>query len=223
MRRCGANVDRVTLETANADNGPLLREPVVAAGSSGRNESSMISRQADLRWRDAAHGSRKPWPAALGDWLLSQDSLTRRLRARCQGEFRVSILRQGWGWPSASERRALKLAPRSRAWIREVHLWCGTEPWVSARTVIPVTTLTGRRRRLSRLGTRPLGEVIFTDLSIRRGPVEIARAECAGLVPPQGSSRAAATVWGRRSVFWLQEKPLLVCEFFLPDMPGALE
>jgi len=222
MSRRSTTADRMTFGTPSADNGPLLREPVVSAGSSGRNKLSMFPSKPELHWHEAAHWPRRSWPAALEAWLLGQDSLTRRLRACCHGEFRVSIVRQGWGWPSASERRALGMAPRTCAWIREVYLWCGAEPWVYARTVIPGATLTGRLRRLSRLGTRPLGEVIFADLSMRRGPVEVARVDAAAGAPGS-TARAAATVWGRRSVFWLREKPLLVCEFFLPDMLGAIE
>ena len=30
-----------------------------------------------------------------------------------------------------------------------------------------------------------------------------------------------ASIWGRRSVFWLSGKPLLVSEVFLPDFPAA--
>lgn len=181
----------------------------------------MFSVTPDLRWRNASQWLRNTWPAALNAWLLGEDSLTRRLRARCAGGgFRVSILREGWGTPLASEREALGMAPRTRAWIREVHLWCGAERWVYARTVIPYATLTGKLRRLRHLGTRPLGEVIFADMSMRRGPVAVARVE----MPEDRLNRAApATVWGRRSVFWLQRRPLLVCEFFLPQMAGTLE
>lgn len=181
----------------------------------------MFSATLDLRWRSASQWLRNAWPAALDAWLLGEDSLTRRLRSRCAGGgFRVSILREGWGTPLASEREALGMAPRTRAWIREVHLWCGTERWVYARTVIPCATLTGRLRRLRQLGTRPLGEVIFADMSLRRGSVEVARVE----MPRENAPGVAqASVWGRRSVFWLQRKPLLVCEFFLPQMAGTLE
>jgi chorismate lyase len=36
-----------------------------------------------------------------------------------------------------------------RALIREVHLLCDDRPWVFARTIIPISTLRGRERRLA--------------------------------------------------------------------------
>lgn len=184
----------------------------------------MFSEIPDPRWRRAFEWPRNAWPEVLDSWLLGEDSLTRRLRARCASDgFRVSIWRQGWETPLASEREVLSMAPRTRAWIREVHLWCGTERWVYARTVIPYTTLTGKLRRLQRLGTRPLGEVIFAEPSLRRSAVQVAQLTAPAPMQGDGSGAINTTVWGRRSVFLLQQKPLLVCEFFLPQMTGRLE
>jgi chorismate--pyruvate lyase len=87
---------------------------------------------------------------------------------------------------------------------------------------MPRQTLVGRLRRLADLGTRPLGATLFADPSMRRGPVEVAR-----LMPDQGLHRLVAgavpecakqPVWGRRSVFRLSDKPLLVYELFLPEI-----
>jgi chorismate--pyruvate lyase len=157
-------------------------------------------------------------PAQLWDWLLDPDSLTRRLQRACGPRFHVRVLVQGWGSPLAGERRVLGMKRGGRALIREVRLMCGDTPWVFARTVIPVRTLKGRQRRMARLGTRPLGAALFADPGLRRGEVEIAR-----LLPGDGVYEHAVpdsteAVWGRRSVFTLRDKPLLVSEFFLPAL-----
>jgi chorismate--pyruvate lyase len=90
---------------------------------------------------------------------------------------------------------------------------------VFARTVIPVRTLRGRQRRLARLGTRPLGAALFADPHLKRGEVEIARlAPGDGIYEHAAVQGAADGVWGRRSVFTLKGKPLLVSEFFLPAL-----
>jgi chorismate--pyruvate lyase len=108
--------------------------------------------------------------------------------------------------------------------IRQVLLMCGRQPWVFARTVIPVSSLRGKLQQLAALGTRPLGEVLFADPGMRRGMVELAE-----ILPGQAVFAAATahtrhqpvSIWGRRSVFWLSDKPLLVSEVFLPDFPAA--
>lgn len=144
------------------------------------------------------------------------------------GDFRVEVVSQGWGYPDLSEARALQIDPRLRVLIREVRLiGCG-QPWVHARSLIPATTLTGRHRKLAHLGTRPLGEVLFKDLSMRRGAIETARlalgvdVDSDRILQPQSYSTVAVQPtqgWGRRSVFRLDDKPLLVSEIFLPLLP----
>ncbi len=151
-------------------------------------------------------------------WLLDNGSLTARLKALSAGDFRVEVVSQGWGLPNLSEARALNIDPRLRVLVREVRLiGCG-QAWVHARSLIPATTLTGRHRKLAHLGDRPLGELLFKDLSMRRGAIETAR------IPMTGGDQSATAVllngraWARRSVFRLDQKPLLVSEVFLPQL-----
>ena len=175
----------------------------------------MVTHAVDrLFWR-----SRQQWfgrlPERAKDWLYDEGSLTRRLQACCVRGFRVRVLYQGW---VRSESR-----PGSRVWIREVLLQDGDDPWVFAQTRVPETTLTGSRRRLLNLGNRPLGEFLFTDSRVVRGPIQAVR-----IVPGQPLYRRALlgqapnhqpAVLGRRSVFYFSGKPLSVCEIFLPGSP----
>lgn len=173
-------------------------------------------------WRSRPPLWRRDWPADLTDWLFDAGSLTRRLRRRCPGRLRVQVLRQGWMRPDQDEARALQLRLDAWAWIREVQLRCSERPWVFARTIIPARTLSGRGRRLTWLGTRPLGEALFTDPRVRRGPVEVARMVAGQRLYQRaaaGCGEPPETLWGRRSVFRLDRHPLLVCEIFLPDWP----
>ncbi|MFZ5757967.1 MAG: chorismate--pyruvate lyase family protein [Pseudomonadota bacterium] len=154
----------------------------------------------DAHWR---FRSRRPDAATL-DWIRDPGSLTARLVARSQGQFRVRITRLARARPRLDECRALGLRTGEWALIREVVLeGCG-RPWVVARSVIPVGTLTGPNRRLARLGTRPLGAFLFRDPGLRRDQVQVVRT-------PDGH-------WGRRSRFLLRGRPLLVAEYFLPAL-----
>jgi chorismate--pyruvate lyase len=120
-----------------------------------------------------------------------------------------------------NEARRLHVHPEHRSLIREVLLYCGDTPWVFARSVIPGKTLTGPRRFLGKLDNRPLGAVLFSDPGIQRDALEVAQ-----IYPGQRMFSCATrqltaipeSIWGRRSVFYLHNKPLLVNEIFLPSL-----
>ena len=176
-------------------------------------------------WRPVRQYLRHSLPCETLAWLLDPASLTRRVVAVCHGHFRVEVVSQGWRRPSLNEARALGVPPAGYAFVRQVYLLCDERPWVFARTVIPRTTLTGHERRLAHLNTRPLGEVLFADPSMRRGDVEIARLTSGDDLYQYATQRLAAApaaIWGRRSLFTLSGKPLLVNEIFLPDIPPCL-
>lgn len=155
-------------------------------------------------------------PRPLRNWLLDRGSLTERLIHASHGQFRVEVLHQRMALPHLSECRALGMPCRQRALVREVILYGQGEPWVYARSIIPVTTLTGRLRSLRKLDNRPLGALLFNDVSMQRGPIDITCTHTDTLKLPTLPEDFQGRVWGRRSVFYLDQKPLLVSEMFLP-------
>ncbi len=162
-------------------------------------------------------------PALYLPWLLDTASLTQRLIDACRGEFRVRVLNQAWDRPRPEEARALGLHPRGHGIVREVHLLCGGRPWVYARTILPRATLTGAERRLAHLKSRSLGAVLFADPTMHRGRTEIVRlrpADSLYALAAHGLDSPPTEIWGRRTVFRLRGKPLLVSEFFLPGIGG---
>lgn len=183
--------------------------------------NEVILRRREPRWHPARRRLRSALPPALWDWLLDASSLTRRLQLACSGRVRVQVVAQHWGRPKEGERQALGMRRGERAMIREVRLLCGATPWVFARTVIPVRTLRGPRRRLAHLGSKPLGAALFADPRMQRGEVEITRLVPGDDLYDHAVAEGAAAIWGRRSLFRLGGKPLLVSEFFLPALLGA--
>ncbi|MEK6749324.1 MAG: chorismate lyase [Pseudomonadota bacterium] len=167
-------------------------------------------------WRSGASVNHCAIPAALRAWLFERRSLTRKLRAHCAGRVGVRVLSHTWGPVTRSERTALGLGERTRAYVRQVELACAGRVVIFARTVMPPMTVAARRH-LTRLGNRALGDVLFADRSTRRGTLSVARL-------PQGhlawltSTTHQVPAWGRRSIFTLGHAPLLVSEFFL-DTP----
>ncbi|MGW8248359.1 MAG: chorismate--pyruvate lyase family protein [Acidiferrobacterales bacterium] len=160
-------------------------------------------------------------PSTVLDWLLDKASLTKRLQNACQGKFSVRVLSQGWSRPMLNEAHELGINPHRLALIRQVELLCDNTPWVCARTIIPGSTLSGPLRKLAHLQSQSLGAILFASPTMQRGEVEISNissdskthqllARCGAKLPE--------SLWGRRSVFRVFDKPLLVCEFFLPTL-----
>ena len=137
-------------------------------------------------------------------WLTDNGSLTQRLIELKPGHFRVRLLREYRGHATPLEYRALGLSIKHPVWIREVSLCIDDDVVVFGRTVIPISTLTGKHTRLLSLGERSLGSYLFRQPGIFRRSLSFARVHEPRL----------PVNWCRRSVFSLDNKPLLVTESF---------
>jgi chorismate lyase len=167
-------------------------------------------------------------PAALRPWLTDPSSLTARIRARC-ANFRVRVLAQRLKRPNRDEAHLLGLRPGELAWVREVLLEADGRPVVFARSVLPRTNLRGAWNLFHGIGARPLGAALFADPRIARQTLA-----CLGLdrrdaryhriAAALAGQALPARVWARRSVFLLNDRPLLVSEAFAPsilDLPAT--
>lgn len=170
------------------------------------------------RWHQP---QRRLMPAKLTSWLTSTDSLTRRLQTHNKHGFSVELLGNCWIKALTDEAISLDLPVAEHIYQREVRLMDGNTANVYARTVIPRATYMAMQHRFNSLGNKPLGELLFTDPLVKRGPIEIAR-----LKPGQWLYEMAVldedyrpeSLWGRRSVFYLSGNKLLVNEIFLPTL-----
>ena len=175
----------------------------------------------DPQWYTHPHRFLHNIPLEMQDWLFDEGSLTSRIIAACDGPFRVEVVSQGWQRPFANEAKRLGIKQYHRAWVRQVRLYCGDTPWVFARTVIPLKTLTGPQRHLACLGNKPLGAILFADPGMSRDSIEVAKLKAPHYFHTnaiQGLSTVPDLIWGRRSVFYLNKKSLLVNEIFLPGI-----
>lgn len=156
--------------------------------------------------------------ANLFDWLVDTGSLTARLKQYCQ-EFTVEILSEGSSQLSDDEKTKLNLTD-SLGFVREVLLKLDGTPWVFARSVMPLNTLTAPGGELEHLGNRSLGSVLFNAPDMQRSEIEIAEFDAHSKVYSLSylfSSAPKASLFGRRSCFLLGGQSLLVSEVFLPD------
>lgn len=157
----------------------------------------------------------------MQDWLMDSGSLTARLIARSSGQFKVQLVRQIIGLPSRNECHVLGMKRPTLALIREVILCGKGDPWVFARSILPLASLTGQLRHLRKQGTRPLGAFLFSQPQLTRSAIAVAQISRDHAYVP-GDLVGDQLLWGRRSVFYLQQKPLLVSEVFLPAFAAQL-
>lgn len=152
--------------------------------------------------------------ASTLDWLFDEGSLTRRLSQLSADHFSVTPLTEGWQTLRADECLALGLAPGSQGWVREVYLRGHGQPWVFARSVAGRSALLGDGLDLEALGSRSLGELLFSAQGFARQAIEVCRYPHAWLPAEQ----AVADLWGRRSRFDRGALGVLVAEIFLPAL-----
>ncbi len=169
-------------------------------------------------WRD------KPpsYPHPLHRWLTDRGSLTARIVGHFP-DFNLVRVCQILQTPHRDERRHLDFRAGELAVVREVLLRNGNHPLVFAHSVAARDDLSGVWRGLSRLGSRPLAEMLFHDSSVMRLPMEYKKVDARHALYRRAAALTTVNVkslWARRSVFLKMGRPLLVTEVFLPAMRG---
>lgn len=159
-----------------------------------------------------------PSPLAL-EWLFHEDSLTRRLTWLSDDRFCVKPQFEGWQRLREDECAALHLPEGSEGWVREVYLLGRDERWVFARSVAARSALEHDGLHMDELGTRSLGELLFSDKAFARGPLQVCRYPAQWL--PETDAQQG--LWGRRSCFSRGALSILVAEVFLPTAWRAIE
>lgn len=149
-------------------------------------------------------------PARWRATLFDTNSLTAQLISISSGDFQVQVLWQGWRQLSHQEALLLDCKGSQKiAWCRDVALIVKGEPRVYARTCMPKSTLSGHESQLKNLGNKPLGAYLFQHPNMHRGEMSAYRI----------AHNDLSLSWARRSVFYLQQKPILVTEAFTQPLP----
>ncbi len=175
-------------------------------------------------WFEPSQALKNQIDSNILSWLMDEGSLTHRLKQYCPQKFSVKVLGETWVRPDKSEAKLLGVSPLQKVLLRQVHLMCDDQICVYARSIIPLQTLTGKHRRLKFLGNKPLGEYLFASSGLERSIVEWSRLEIGTVlhrIALGESKKGKQPVWGRRSLFKIDKKPLLVSEFFLPVLFDA--
>lgn len=141
------------------------------------------------------------------DWLQEQGSLSRLLETYCQ-QLNVDLFHNDIVSSQQLDQQERALLADEQCLLRKVVLNGDGEPWVLGRTLIPQSSLVGQPHDLARQGEIPLGLTVFSSNSVKRDALQVGWAET-----PSGLCLV------RRSRLWMNHKPMLVAELFLPNAP----
>ena len=173
-------------------------------------------------WLENRQGLRHKIPENVQSWTYESGSLTQRLRGIYGAGIAVKILLQRWQTPFLSERRLLKLPEHHFNLTREVLLHINGKPLILARTIIPASTIKAAKSNLSRLGNRPLGEIIFSYPKLERIAMDVTLIKPSTWTQPAlAEAGIKQPIWGRRTVYAIAHQHMLVSEFFLPEIWGG--
>lgn len=178
-------------------------------------------RHAARGWQDITHCPHLQVPPRVRDWIALRTSMTARIQAVAGTRIDVEVLRQAAGRLHEDERHFFTDPPGRHGTVREVCLSAAGQPLLIARTV-----LTSRRLQehptIRELGNHALGSLLFaggraSPWTAREMIHLDARSPLFALVRRRHHG-VQARYWGRRTLFWLFDEPLLVTEIFLPDL-----
>ncbi len=144
--------------------------------------------------------------------------MTARLKRHCA---HFEVLRLSESWYNNEQHQLIRLLDDGMLFGREVLLCCDESPAVYAWTLIPETTIQATGHPLMQLADQPLGELLFKGSKARRERLQLATFAQHELPPKvlrHIKLQSSEPLWGRRSMLYYQQHPLLVHELFLPGM-----
>ncbi len=170
----------------------------------------------DKFWRGHILGCDK----ALAPWLRNKGSLTQRIQQRCN-RFAVRNVYSGLARIALDESTLLGVASQRLAYSRDVFLYADNQPVVFAHSVCATQSLRGAWAAVAGLGNQPLGALLFAHPLVERQPLYYKALRSNHSLHQRATQvldDLPPELWARRSLFHLQNVPLLVTEVFLPGI-----
>lgn len=174
--------------------------------------------------RQALGRRRRPVAARAAAWLRAGGSLTAHL-SRLRAPVSVRVLRQGPQTLPGYAQAALALPHGRAVHGRSVLLSGQGRAMVMASSLVGQAASKGPWRAMRGLGQRPLAELLFTRLDVRRSPLQwrwlppgdpLARQLARAWLGAGGLPLPGRGLWQRSSTFQRHRQALCVSEFFWP-------
>jgi len=134
-------------------------------------------------------------------WLNEPGSITSRIKSF--SNFRLKLLRDGPGVVDVAE-DDLIISNYEENNIREVVLYSDEEPFIYAKSILPLETIRLGLDALGNLKENPLGDILFSNPEIKKKHTLFAKFEFNKRI-----------FYGRKGIYTVTGHPFSVCEIFL--------
>ncbi len=153
-------------------------------------------------------------PQALLPWISCQTSLTEQLQQFTGQPVTVEVLSEQ---PAQLGDDAVLIGqqPSSHGQSRCIYLRSDDQRWIAAKTLVPAAVW--QQQALQQLGTKPIGSLLFDEPKNSLRHIEVCRMLES---PKEFSDWTQCTIWGRRSVFYLNHSQILIYEYFSERLYG---
>ena len=174
-------------------------------------------------WNRVGSGEIHRAPRQWQTWLADTGSLTQKIEKAIGQKLQVQVLRDCPQTLNSDESRYFHFKIR-RCRVREVLLCANNTPLVMAHSVIPTLSSSGSNHSVLRLGTKPLGAVLFAKTRMHskaKPPRDIARLDRSSSLWKKCFKKypdLSSPLWARRTLYRLKGHPILVNEIFLPAL-----
>jgi len=137
----------------------------------------------------------------ITSWLTESGSITSRIKSF--SNFRLKLLRDGPGEVDTAE-DDLIITNYKENNIREVVLFSDEEPFIYAKSILPLETIRLGLGALGNLKENPLGDILFSNPEIKKKYMLFAKFESNKRI-----------FYGRKGIYTVKGYPFSVCEIFL--------
>ncbi len=134
-------------------------------------------------------------------WLTESGSITSRIKSF--SNFRLKLLRDSPGEVDTVE-DDLIITNYEENNIREVVLYSDEEPFIYAKSILPLETIRLGLGALGNLKENPLGDILFSNPQIKKKYMLFAKFELNKRI-----------FYGRKGIYTVKGYPFSVCEIFL--------
>lgn len=175
-------------------------------------------------WTPVSQANKGLIPDHYMPWLEKPYILSKALKSISK-TFSVQLISQSLGVLTADEKTILD-AKDPFSYVRQGYLMCDEKAYVYTRVCIPYKTLYINKEAFENLGSRPIGEtLLYNNPNTTRGEFEVNSfsSDSTLFKDTYFYKKNVPEIWGRRSLFHMNDNPLLISEFFLSSIPSYLE